>query len=79
MCDVGLKDPIFCAILLLRGLSQTEPTDQLVFFFFSFFFFFFSCVLPTIAWLGNKQMTIDSDGFLSGALGHYFCSYELLL
>ena len=37
MCDVGLKDPIFCAVLLLRGLSQTEPTDQQVFgvFFFS--------------------------------------------
>lgn len=67
MCDVGLKDPIFCAVLLLRGLSQTEPTDQQVFGVF----FFFSCVLPTTAWLGNKH--------LSGALGLYFCSYELLL
>ena len=53
MCDVGLKDPIFCAILLLRGLSQTEPTDQLVFGFFLFFsFLFFQLCLTnnSLAW-----------------------------
>ena len=67
MCDVGLKDPIFCAILLLRGLSQTESTDQQVFGLL----FFFSAVSYQQHWLGNKH--------LSGALGLYFCSYELLL
>ena len=76
MCDVGLKDPIFCAILLLRGLSQTAYRSAGCFLFFVFFS---SCVSPTIAWLGNTDDYRQRVDFLSEALGHYFCSYELLL
>ena len=53
MCDVGLKDPIFCAILLLRGLSQTESTDQQV---FGLLFFFQLCLTNnSLAWKQTPQ------------------------